>query len=186
MHSQQHLLKMYGSDPMPGVGLQTKIRPIPLSPRSLKLACEMHIDTGKGDYKQLHNKDKWYDGPLFSSATHPFGKLPFPYSITGKVPITVVHVSGPPSGDVTFARPITAPYSPGLSDGSGMAHGPNLTNQNHSLGLQADALIHAEPLNWDGGSLQLSMTILSFCPPLHGGTTSVVGKSEGSPREMKG
>ena len=38
-------------------------------------------------------------------------------------------------------------------------------------------LFHEGPLNWDDGSLLLSMRVFSFCPTLHGGPLEDRGES---------
>ena len=78
-----------------------------------------------------------------------------------------------------------APYSSGLSDWPGMAHGPNLANQNHSLLVGRCSHSHEDiTLGWWEPAAARDQVL--FLPPLHGGTPSVIGKSEGSPRDLKG
>lgn len=112
------------------------------------------------------------------------GKLCFPDSVTGTAPSTIFHISGPPGVSVTPAWPIAVPYSPGSRDPSGTARDPNPAHQDCPPGGQAGAVFRVGPLEWDGGSLQLTRTTLFFPPTA--GFPICHGKERRKPRRDEG
>lgn len=99
------------------------------------------------DTKVCH-QDKWYNGHLFLSATHPC------LCFTPPMPsLARCHQNSPyvcPLGKCDIYWPITVLSSPGLSYGSGMEHVPNSVTQLHSQELQWMLSFVWGPQNWDG------------------------------------